>query len=120
VAALYFGAELGAQLARGGAKDWANTAVGGAAAGGYLGSLLPGPSRARGAALGAAAGSALGAVSGWAQQRIDGWRPEGPRPQGPGQASWAWPGSSSSGSGSGSGGSVSSGSGSGSGGESSR
>ena len=76
VAALYFGVELAALRARGGADDFCNTALAGAAAGGYLGSLLPGPSRARGAALGAGAGGALGALSGWAQQVAAAWAPE--------------------------------------------
>ncbi|GBF91771.1 hypothetical protein Rsub_04075 [Raphidocelis subcapitata] len=69
VAALYFGAELAALRWRG-REDWSNTAVGGLAAGGYLGTLLPGPSRARGAALGAVLGGALGAASGLAQQQL--------------------------------------------------
>lgn len=69
VAALYFGVELGSQLWRE-QEGWANTALAGAAAGGYLGTMLPGPSRARGAALGGALGGVLGAASGLAQQQL--------------------------------------------------
>jgi hypothetical protein len=82
-------------LARGSGKHWANTAAGGAAAGGYLGSLLPGPSRARGAAVGAALGGLLGAASGATQQQLEGWEPALPEAaqqrqarQHQGQGSW--------------------------------
>jgi hypothetical protein len=101
IAALYFGVELAAFRLRG-ADDWRNTAAAGAVAGGYLGTLLPGPSRARGALLGAAAGGAVGASSGLAQQRLRVLLPEGeasrwPQPQ-PQQQ---WPGEAASAAGAG-------------------
>ncbi|KAF8060029.1 hypothetical protein HT031_004967 [Scenedesmus sp. PABB004] len=70
VAALYFGVELGAGLARGAVGDWPNTAAAGAVAGGFLGARAPSSMRGRTLAMGTLAGGLLGALSGWSQQRL--------------------------------------------------